>query len=60
VKHTRGCGLSSLGYVEIKSVSTKKEKEQKLDKVSPTMLFGKWKDLEIDAKELRKNSWRKI
>ena len=52
--------LSSLSYVEIKDVSTKKAKEKKAEKVSPTLLFGKWKDLEIDAKELRKNSWRKI
>jgi hypothetical protein len=52
--------LNSLSYVEIKSVSEKEEKKKKVAKVSPTMLFGKWKDLEIDAKELRKNSWRKI
>ena len=52
--------LSSLGYVEIKGAPAKKAKEKKVEKVSPTMLFGKWKDLEIDAKELRKNSWRKI
>ncbi len=27
--------------------------------ISPTLLFGKWKELEIDAKELRKESWEK-
>ena len=52
--------LNSLSYVEIKEVTTKKEKVKKAEKVSPTMIFGKWKELEIDAKELRKNSWRKI
>ena len=51
--------LSSLSYVEIKEISKTKEKAQKVEKVSPTLLFGKWKDLDIDAKELRKKSWRK-
>ncbi len=25
--------------------------------VSPVMLFGKWADIEIDAKKLRRESW---
>lgn len=36
---------------------TVNKKEQKQEKVSPTFLFGKWKGLDIDAKQLRKESW---
>ena len=25
--------------------------------ISPTLLFGKWKDLDIDSKKLRDESW---
>lgn len=31
--------------------------KSKSDKVSPTYLFGKWKNLEIDAAKLRKDVW---
>lgn len=27
------------------------------EKISPTYLFGKWKDLDIDAKQIRKEAW---
>ncbi len=53
--------LSALGFVEIKKkkeISTTSMIEA--DKgVDPNMLFGKWKDLDIDAKEVRKKSWRR-
>jgi hypothetical protein len=53
--------LSAFGFVEIskkneKQVSSIKEGDESVD---PNMLFGKWKDLDIDAKELRKISWRR-
>ena len=54
--------LNNISYIEIKSVKPKK-KLSKADevnpKVSPTMLFGAWANLDIDAKQLRKNTWRK-
>lgn len=34
------------------SLKKKKEKE-----VSPTFLFGKWKDFDIDPKKLREEAW---
>ena len=27
------------------------------EKISPTYLFGKWKDLDMDAKQIRKEAW---
>ena len=27
------------------------------EKISPTYLFGKWKNLDIDAKQIRKEAW---
>lgn len=48
--------LSKLGC-EIEA--DKKEKNGNgIDKtISPTMLFGKWKDLDIDPKKFRKKLW---
>jgi hypothetical protein len=54
--------LNAISYVEIKNVAPKKaisKSNETNENVSPTFLFGKWADLDIDAKELRKNSWRK-
>jgi len=36
-----------------KKISSKKEEKE----VSPTFLFGKWKDLDLDAKKLREDAW---
>ncbi|MCB1189626.1 MAG: hypothetical protein H7A23_17685 [Leptospiraceae bacterium] len=44
---------------EIKSKNTKLPEITEGDySISPIMLFGKWSDLEIDAKKLRRESWR--
>ena len=59
--------LEKLG-AEIKEKKTvvKKSKEKKSkvskkiivrEKISPTYLFGKWKDLDIEAKKIRKEAW---
>lgn len=37
-----------------KTITKKKIKPQK---ISPTYLFGKWKNLDIDAKKLREEAW---
>lgn len=36
------------------STASKKKKEKE---VSPTFLFGKWKDFDIDARKLREETW---
>jgi hypothetical protein len=54
--------LNNISYVEIKNSKPKKastKKNETSPKVSPTMLFGAWANLDIDAKQLRKNTWRK-
>ena len=54
--------LNNISYIEIKSVKPKKnliKADEVNPKVSPTMLFGAWANLDIDAKKLRKNTWRK-
>ncbi len=33
------------------------KKKASSEKISPTYLFGKWKDLDIDAKQIRKEAW---
>jgi hypothetical protein len=33
------------------------KKQGKIKEVSPTFLFGKWKDLDIDARKLRDQAW---
>jgi cysteine synthase len=38
-----------------KKTVTKKKKVS--EKISPTYLFGKWKNLDIDAKKLREEAW---
>ena len=49
--------LEKLGvHVEINKEKTKKEKQVF---ISPTWLFGKWKDIDLDAKTLRKKSWNR-
>lgn len=41
-----------------KKIAVKKVKKKRLsEKISPTYLFGKWKNLDIDAKKLRKEAW---
>lgn len=37
--------------------STKSKVESKNEKVPVDYLFGKWKDFDIDPRELRKKSW---
>ncbi len=59
--------LEKLGAeIEVREVVVKKSKEKKSketkrsassEKISPTYLFGKWKDLDIDAKQIRKEAW---
>ncbi len=59
--------LEKLGAeIEVREVVVKKPKEKKSketkksassEKISPTYLFGKWKDLDIDAKQIRKEAW---
>ncbi len=49
--------LQKLG-VQLKESNNKKLKKSK-DSVSPTLLFGKWKDLDLNAKTLRKNLWQR-
>ena len=39
------------------SITKDKIKKEKQPAVSPTYLFGKWKDIDLDAKTLRKKSW---
>ena len=38
-----------------KKVAVKKKKT--IEKISPTYLFGKWKNLDIDAKKIREEAW---
>ena len=40
-------------------INSKKEalKKKEDQEVSPTFLFGKWKDLDLDAKKLREDAW---
>jgi hypothetical protein len=40
-----------------KKVTVKSKKT--LQKISPTYLFGKWKNLDIDAKKLREEAWER-
>jgi hypothetical protein len=49
--------LQKLG-VHLEDTSNKKIKKNK-NSVSPTYLFGKWKDLDLNAKTLRKNLWQR-
>jgi hypothetical protein len=48
--------LEKLGAkVEEKEIAPDKKKKDL--EVSPTFLFGKWKNIDLDAKELRQKSW---
>ena len=49
--------LQKLG-IQLEDTNNKKIKKNKAT-VSPTYLFGKWKDLDLNAKILRKNSWQR-
>lgn len=33
------------------------KKKKTSEKISPTYLFGKWKNLDIDANKIRKEAW---
>jgi hypothetical protein len=47
--------LQKLGaVVEEKGIATVRKQKRV---VSPTFLFGKWKNIDLDAKELRKKAW---
>lgn len=47
--------LQKLGAeVEVRDIPRAKKKKTM---VSPTFLFGKWKNIDMDAKELRKKAW---
>jgi hypothetical protein len=48
--------LHKLGYEVIEEQTVKKEKV-KIPRVSSTYLFDKWKDLNIDPVNFRKNVW---
>ncbi len=47
--------------IVVRKTEVKKNKASKKivapEKISPTYLFGKWKDLDIDAKKIRKEAW---
>ncbi len=49
--------LQKLG-VQLTDTNNKKIKKTKTT-VSPTYLFGKWKDLDLNAETLRKNLWQR-
>ncbi len=59
--------LEKLGAeIEMKKTAGRKSKITKSNvskktgnpkKISPTYLFGKWKNLEIDAKKIRQEAW---
>lgn len=40
-----------------KKSASKKQKATSKEKIDHTYLFGKWKDFDIDAEKLRKESW---
>ena len=43
---------------EVKQKKKKNSGKKKLNiKASPTFLFGKWKDVDIDARKLREEAW---
>lgn len=48
--------LEKLG-AKVKEKETAPDKKMKEAGVSPTFLFGKWKNIDLDAKELRQKSW---
>ena len=50
--------LEKLG-VKMEETKSAKSKKQIKSKVSPTYLFGKWKDLDIHPETLRKNVWQR-
>jgi len=53
--------ITSLGLKATKSQETKLPSSRMIEaegKGAPCMLFGKWSNLDIDAKQLRKESWR--
>ena len=48
--------LQKLGF-EVIEESDGKPSPKKTSKVSPTMLFGEWKDIELDPTNYRKQLW---
>lgn len=49
--------LEKLG-AEIEEKKKKVKRKEKIsEKISPTYLFGKWKNFDIDAKKLREEAW---
>ncbi len=47
----------SIGSKRNKKSTVNKASRNTGDQPSPTFLFGKWKDLDIDAKKLRAEAW---
>ena len=43
----------------VRTPSIKPVKKKSKKKVSPTFLFGKWKDFDIDARKIREEIWRR-
>ncbi|MBL7702088.1 MAG: hypothetical protein JNM14_07545 [Ferruginibacter sp.] len=50
--------LEKLG-VQVKESGKRKTVKKIKSTISPTYLFGKWKDLDISAETLRKNAWQR-
>jgi hypothetical protein len=50
--------LQKLGY-EVTDEGGQKTERKKPSNVSPTLLFAKWKDLDIDPVNFRKSLWGK-
>jgi NADH dehydrogenase FAD-containing subunit len=47
--------------ISVKKINAKKikvlKKRKVPEKISPTYLFGKWKNLDVDSKKLREEAW---
>jgi hypothetical protein len=50
--------LQKLGY-QVTEEPRPNALKKKPSKISPTMLFAKWKDIEIDPQNFRKSLWGK-
>lgn len=48
--------LLKLGYL-VTEEPTEKAPKTKPSRISPTFLFGKWKDIDINPTSFRKNLW---
>jgi len=49
--------LEKLGAKVEEKENKLEKKKKKAEVVSPTLLFGKWKNINLNAKELRQKSW---